>query len=181
MTSKITFYLILPFLMFGCASTSSVVFDYNLDIDFNNYNTYVLCVEDLFVENANYPNRDNEYLRQLIGDALELEMEERAHSTNVLNPQLQVGFKIVIKEEQVSFNNCEHSGELEYWENCKVHNQTYHQETLVTYVSDYTTNKVLWQASIDCSMNKSRKKLKSYVEGIVSQLFDTYPKDITTP
>ena len=168
----------LLFLLFGCASTSTVIFDYNLKIDFDEYTTYVLCVEDLFVENTGHPNIDNETVRQYVGDALEQEMELRGHRTNVLKPELQVGFKIVITEEQVSFNSCEHSDELEYWEDCKVHNQTYQQESLVAYVSDFNSHKILWQASVTCDMNKSNRKVKPYIKDIVSQLFDTYPKQV---
>lgn len=163
-------------LLFNCAATSEVVYDYNLNIDFNQYNTYVLCLEDFKVEHINYPNLDNDYLRNLIGDAVAVEMEEKAHKTNVFEPQLQAGFRIIISEKTVEFKNCEHSKDLEYWENCTIHQETYDEETLIAYVADFKTNKVLWHASTICDLNKSKKKLKPYVDGLVSDLFETYPK-----
>ena len=167
---------LLLLLLFNCAATSEVVYDYNLEVDFNQYDTYVLCLEDFAVEHLEYPNLDNEQIRQLIGDAVAVEMENKAHRTNVFEPQLQAGFRILISEETVEFKNCEHSKYLEYWENCTIHEETYEQETLVVYVADFENNKVLWHASILCELNKSKKKLKPYIEGLVNDLFETYPK-----
>lgn len=176
MKLKVLFYLAFALILQGCASTAEVIFDYNLDIDFDNYDTYVLCVEDLSVENDLYPNHDNTTTREYIANAIESEMQLRGHKTNVLNPQLQVGFRLIIVEEDVSFKSCTFSEELEYWENCKVEHATYLKETLILYASDYNTNKIIWQASIECDMNKSKKKLESYVYETVALLFDTYPK-----
>ncbi|MBL86474.1 MAG: hypothetical protein CMO82_07430 [Winogradskyella sp.] len=163
-------------LLFNCAATSEVVYDYNLDVDFNQYDTYVLCIEDFTVEHLNYPQLDNDLVRQTIGDAVALEMENKAHKTNVLNPQLQAGFRIIISEETVAFENCEHSKHLEYWESCTIHEETYEEETLIVYVADFETNKVLWHASVLCELNKPDKKLTPYINGLVKDLFETYPK-----
>jgi hypothetical protein len=163
----------------GCAVTHSVMYDYDLNADFDAYQTYVLCSDDFMVTNLEHPNIDNEEVRILIGDAIATAMEDRGHSTNVFEPQLQAGFRIAIKEETSKFNNCEHSDELEYWQSCEIHEETYDQETLIVYVADFTSNKVLWQASIPCQLNKPDKKLSLYISELVSQLFDTYPKKIS--
>ena len=163
-------------LLFNCAATSEVIFDYNLDVDFNQYDTYALCIDDFFVENPNYPQVDNEKIRQLIGDAVGIEMESKAHRTNISEPQLQAGFRLLISEETIQFTNCEYSTDLEYWENCKLNEETYEQETLIVYVADFNTNKVLWHASISCDLNKPKKKLQPYINGLVKDLFATYPK-----
>jgi hypothetical protein len=167
---------LLLLLLFNCAATSEVVYDYNLDTDFNQYDTYVLCLEDFEVEHLNYPNLDNERVRQKIGDAVALQMENTGHRTNVFEPQLQAGFRIIISEEKTEFKNCEHSKYLEYWESCTIHEEVYEEETLIVYVADFNTNKVLWHASIVCDLNKSKKNLTPYIQGLVSDLFQTYPK-----
>jgi len=167
-------------LLFNCASTSEVVYDYNLETDFNQYNTYVLCVDDFFVEYSNYPNLDNEDIRRHIGDAVDTEMTVTGHKTNVFDPQLQAGFRLLISEKTAEFKNCEHSADLEYWESCTIHQETYKAETLVAYVADFKTSKVLWHASILCDLNKSDKKLKPYINGLVKDIFATYPKTETT-
>lgn len=164
----------------SCASTQEVMFDYNLDVDFNQFSTFVLCVDDLFVEYTNQPNYDNKTVRNYLADAVEYEMKKRHHKTNVLNPELQVGFTITLTENTVSFSDCEEGNALGYWKECKVEERTYLEETLITYVSDYNTNEIIWQASIQCSLNKPRNVLKEHIEELVRQLFDTYPKTAKT-
>ena len=163
-------------LLLNCAATSEVVYDYNLEVDINQYDTYVLSIEDFTVEHLNHTKIANDVVRQIIGDAVAVEMENKSHKTNVWEPQLQAGFRIVISEETVEFENCEHSKHLEYWESCTIHEETYEEETLIVYVADFATNKVLWHASIVCELEKSEKKLKPYINGLVKDLFDTYPK-----
>ncbi len=172
-------YVVILLLFAGCASTTEVIYDYNMDTDFSAYDTYVLCVDDFSIEHSNHPNIDNETTRRLIADAVAFEMENRNHKTNVFDPQLQAGFKIIISEETVKFNNCEHSSELEYWESCTIHEETYEQETLITYVADFKTNKVLWHATIPCNLNKPKNKLQPYISELVAELFNTYPKPIS--
>ena len=173
-SNKIIF--LLAFLVINCAVTNSVLYDYDLDADFDSFSTYVLCNDDLMVENIDHPNKDNEEIRALIGDAVALAMEDRGHRTNVFEPELQAGFRIAIREETSKFNNCEHSDELQYWESCEIHDETYEQETLIVYVADFKTNQVLWQASIACRLNRSDKQLTTYIQGLVDELFETYPK-----
>jgi len=165
-------------LLFQCASINSVMYDYDLEADFDAYSTYVLCSDDFMVFNLDHPKVDNEEVRILIGDAIAEAMEARGHRTNVFEPELQAGFRIAISEETNKFNNCEHSDELEYWQSCEIHEETYEQETLIAYVANFKTNAVIWQASIPCQLKKSDDKLKPYIKELVTQLFDTYPKTI---
>ncbi|MCA0131789.1 DUF4136 domain-containing protein [Winogradskyella alexanderae] len=181
MKTRNLFSILTLFLIFACASTSEVVYDYNLEVDFNQFETYVLCMDDFFVEHTNHPQMDNEEIRRLIGDAVAIEIENKGHRTNVLNPELQAGFRLLISEETAEFTDCEHSEELEYWENCTIHTQTFEEETLVVYVADFESKKVLWHASIICDLNQPKKKLKSYVNGLVKELYETYPKTLVAP
>ena len=168
--------LISMLFLFGCASTTSVLSDYDKTIDFNYYDTFVLCIDDLYVENIKYPNLDNNYVRELIGSELIFQMEALGYKTNVINVQLQTGFKIVITEETVQVANCDVQGELGYWDQCTIDDVVYTRETLVVFVSDIDKNQVIWQASIPCDLNRSKNNLKVYVEDLVSQLFEEFPE-----
>ena len=84
-------------LCFNCASTTSVLSEFDESADFDNYKTYVLCIDDLFVDNTKYPKLDNNYVRELIGAEIEEQMESQGYKTNVLRPELQAGFKISIR------------------------------------------------------------------------------------
>ena len=168
-------------LLLNCASTSEVIYDYNLDVDFNQFDTYVLCMDDFFIEHTNHPKLDTELTRQMIGDAVAVEMEKKNHRTNVFEPQLEAAVRILISEETAQFKNCEHSEDLEYWENCTIHQETYEEDTLVVYVGDFNTNKVLWHASVLCDLKKPKNKLRPYIQGLVKDLFATYPKTQVAP
>lgn len=167
---------LLILIIFSCASSEAILSEFDEDVDFDNYSTYVLCIDDLFVENTNYPNYDNNEIRSLIGEAIETQMEKKGHKTNVLDPQLQAGFSLVVQEKETTFTNCEQQSEYEYWQECTIDTVVYTEETLVLYVSDIVKNQVIWQASITCDLNRSKGKLKSYVNQLVESLFNEYPK-----
>lgn len=163
-------------LLLGCASTERVISDFDDTVNFDNYSTFVICLEDLFVENTNYPNYDNNEVRQLIGDAVETHMKLKGHKTNVLNPQLQAGFQIIVEEKEATFTNCELQGEYNYWHECTIDTVVYTEETLVVYVSDFKKNQIVWQASIQCDLNRSKGRLPSYINELVSTVFKEYPR-----
>jgi hypothetical protein len=167
---------ILILTLFGCASTAGVLSEFDESVDFDNYTTFVLCIDDLFVENTNYPNYDNNEVRSMIGDAIETQMESKGHKTNVLNPELQAGFRLVVQEKETTFTNCERESEYGYWKECTIDTVIYTEETLVVYVSDINKNQVIWQASMTCDFNRTRGKLESYVNELVETLFNEYPK-----
>ena len=174
-TTKILILAPLIFL-FSCASSSIVISEFDESADFDNYSTFVLCIDDLFVENTSYPNYDNNEVRELIGQAIEQQMTLKGHKTNVLRPELQAGFQLVIQQKETTFTNCEVQSEYEYWPECTIDTVVYTEETLVLYVSDIERNQVIWQASLICDLNRSKNKLEDYVNQLVEQLFNEYPK-----
>ena len=175
-----TLSIIFLLTLLGCASTEAVLAEFDENADFDSYNTFVICVDDLFVENTNFPNHDNNKVRELIGKALEDEMIKRGHKTNVLNPQLQVGFNLIIEEKEAVFYDCKKQDEYSYWEECTINTTIYTEETLVAYVSDFEKNQIIWQASIKCDLSRYNKKLPEYVNELVETLFNEYPKVATS-
>jgi hypothetical protein len=145
---------VLIFTLFGCASTSAVISEFDESTDFDNYTTLVLCIDDLFVENTNFPNHDNNEVRAMIGDAIEQEMKSKGHKTNALNPELQAGSRLVVQEKEATFTNCEKASEYGYWKECTIDIVVYTKETLVLYVSDMHKNQVIWEASMTCDLNR---------------------------
>lgn len=172
---KLGIFLVL-ILLYGCASTEVVISEFDENVEFDSYSTFVLCVDDLFVENTNYPGYDNNYIRELIGETLEQEMISRGHRTNVLDPELQVGFELIVEEKIAEFYNCEFDSEFNYWEECSIDSVQYTQETLVVYVSDFSKNQVIWQASIKCDLNRGKSKLHRIVNELIEKIFNEYPK-----
>lgn len=164
--------------LFGCASTADIkiLSDYDDTANFNDYKTFVICIDDLFVEYTNYPKYDNNTVRQIIGKEIESQMEGLGYRTNVIKPELQAGFQLLIVEEEATFTNCDLQENYKYWQACTIKNVTYTEETLVVYVSDLQKNQVIWQASANCNLNRPEIGLKNYVMDIVDKLFDKYPK-----
>lgn len=172
-----TLSFILLLTVFGCASTEAVLAEFDESVDFDNYNTFVICLDDMFVENVNYPNYDNNEVRELIGNAVESEMIGKGHKTNVLEPQLQAGFKLLVEEKEATFYDCKEQDEYSYWAECTINTTIYTEETLVVYVSSFEKNQIIWQASIKCDMSRyNKKKLPEYVNELVATLFNEYPK-----
>ena len=166
-------------IVFSCASSEDVIADFDETIDFDTYQTFVLCVDDLFVENTSYPNYDNNYVRDLIGEALEANMINRGYHTNIPNPELQVGFKLIVEEKLGTIYNCDYNEEFRYWEECTLETVQYTSETLVVYVSDIQKDQIIWQASIPCNLNRRKPKLKEYINELANKLFNTYPISAT--
>ena len=170
------FSLFAMFLLLTCATPSHIISEFDEDIDFNYYDTFVLCVDDFYVDNTKYPELDNNYVRELIGLEVEDRMEDLGYKTNVLKVQLQAGFKIAIIEEDVMVRNCEVQQEFGYWTKCTIDTIIYTRETLIVYVSDLSQNQVIWQATIPCQLNKSKAKLQGYIKSLVTELFNEYPE-----
>jgi len=162
----------------GCGSTADlkVLSDYDETASFNDYQTFVICIDDLFVENSNYPKYDNNTVRQLIGKEIEEQMEGLGYKTNVIKPELQAGFQLLIVQEETTFTNCDLQEDYNYWQTCTIKNVTYTEETIVVYVSDLQKNQVIWQASVSCNLNRPEIGLKSYIMNLVDVLYNSYPK-----
>ncbi|MCK0109903.1 DUF4136 domain-containing protein [Flavobacteriaceae bacterium S0825] len=171
-----TLSIIFLLTLYGCASTEAVLAEFDESVDFDSYNTFVLCIDDLFVENTNFPNHDNNKVRELIGNAVENEMINRGHKTNVMDPQLQAGFKLLVEEKEATFYDCKEQDEYSYWAECTINTTIYTEETLVVYVSDFEKNQIIWQASMTCDMSRYNKKLPGYINELVETLFNEYPK-----
>jgi hypothetical protein len=170
--------LVLLFLaLFGCASTADVLSEFDESVNFDEYTSFVICLDDLFVENTTYPEYDNNEVREIIGDAIESEMIKKGYKTNVLKPELQAGFELLLEQKEVTFTNCEIANEYNYWKECTINTEVYTEETLIIYVSDFAKNQIIWQASLLCDMNRSKGKITEYVNTLVKKMFNEFPKN----
>ena len=149
---KLLVLLLFSFII-GCASTENIISDYDETVDFNKYSTFVICIDDLFVENTTFPKYDNNKIRSLVSDAVELQMIAFGHKTNVLEPELQAGFKLVVEEKEATFKNCDIEDELHYWHECTINTEIYTTETLIIYVSDFEMNDLIDKIEIQIKSN----------------------------
>ena len=63
-----TLSIIFLLTLLGCASTEAVLAEFDENADFDSYNTFVICVDELLGENTKYPkhvkNRQNSTLNK---------------------------------------------------------------------------------------------------------------------
>ncbi len=163
-------------LLFGCAATIDIISEYDEEVDFNYYETFMLCLDDFQVDSTKYPNLDNTYVRELIAGEVDKNMAALGYRTNVFSPQLQAGFKISITEKETFVKNCELDNEFDYWRTCTINAVIYTKETLILYVSDIEKNQVIWQATIPCELDKSKPALRKHIKTLVDQLFLEFPE-----
>nr|WP_321234241.1 DUF4136 domain-containing protein [uncultured Psychroserpens sp.] len=176
-TYQIPYLLSFVFIL-SCATTSSMIFDYDIDEDFNQHNTFIICEDDLIAKNTRYPQQDNTKIRDLLSEEVTFKLESLGLEVDTNNPDLQAGFRLIITEETSSFRDCSELDEFQYWEKCRLKTITYTTETLILYVSNLKKNQIVWQASIPCEMNKSKSRLKSHINELVNTLYETYPNTI---
>lgn len=172
--TKLLFFLVAILLSYSCGS-SKVIAEANPETDFKAYQTFVICAEDLLVKDTNYPEYDNVETRQQIKKALEKEMITRGYKLNESSPQLQVGFKFVVKDQEVSITNCYDSDEYSYWAGCKIETYNYAEQSLVIYVSDLDKNQIIWQGSIIKGLSISPEKLQRTIDRTISKILNEYP------
>lgn len=163
-------------MLLGCASTESILSEFDESVDFENYSSFIICLDDLYVENTKDLAYDNTNVRQIISDKLIDQMIARDHETDVYEPELQVGFELILEKKEVEFVNCEVKSEYDYWKECTIDTEIYTEETLVIYVSELEKNQIIWQGSMSCDMNRSKTKLDFYINTIVEKIFNEYPK-----
>ncbi|MCK8479883.1 DUF4136 domain-containing protein [Psychroserpens algicola] len=171
-------YLFSFLFIFNCASSSGIRYDYDLNEDFSQHQTFNICEADLITSNTRFPHYDNSNIRDILSEEVTETLEDLGLQLDTEYPDLQAGFKLIVTEEQTNFKDCSENNEFHYWEKCSVKTITYTTETLILYVSNLKTNQIVWQASTDCEMNKPKSKLKSYINELVKKLYDTYPNTI---
>lgn len=172
--TTIFYFILFISLSYSCGS-SKVISGANPEINFRAYKTFVICTQDLEVKNTNYPGYDNPETRMQIKNALEHEMIKRGYTLKESDPDLQVGFRFVIKDQTLAITNCYDENEYSYWAGCKIETYNYTEESLVVYVSDLAKNEVIWQASIVKNITKSSDRLKKTIARTITKIFKEYP------
>lgn len=159
----------------GCATSQSIISEYDETKNFRDYSSFVLCLDDFYVENTQFPQYDNEFIREKIADEIEGHMILKGYKTNVINTELQAGFRLIVREKDITFTECESNDDYEYWDTCTIKTETYTEETLIIYVSEIESKQIIWQASTPCDFNKSKSKIEEEVKKVIEKLFNEYP------
>lgn len=162
-----------------CTCTNVTIYsDYDKRIDFKNYKTYSICVDDLQVTNINQPIYDNTFNRNYIRNAIAHEMNLIGYKEDEFNSDLFVSFRIIIDEKQATVKNCSGTGVYDYWPDCRINTYQYTEGTLVISVSDVAKNQVVWQGSATGFVDIPPDKMEKIIEKIVNQIFQKFPTNM---
>lgn len=172
---KPSLILIIAVLLSSSCGSSKVIAEQDPNADFRSYNTFVICAEDLIVKDTKYPEYDNAAMRMQIKESLENEMKQRGYEREVSNPQLQVGFKFVVDDQEVSITNCFDEDEYSYWAGCKIETYNYAEQSLIIYISDLEKDQIIWQGSIIKGLTMSPEKMKRTINRTIEKIFREYP------
>lgn len=161
-----------------CSCTNVTVYsDFDKRIDFKNYKTYFICVDDMEVTDLDQPIYDNTFNRGYIRNAITAEMNFAGYKMDEFNPDLFVSFRIVINKKQTSVRTCSGIGAYDYWPDCRINTYDYTEGTLVIFVSDVKKNQVVWQGSALGILNIPPQKMKKIIDRTVQQIFKKFPKE----
>ena len=161
--------LVLLCLLAGCASISTT-FDASPEGEFDRYQTF-FCLECLDDFNATLPQYDNEENRELIRQAIKLEMEKKGYFYQQEEPDLLVDFHIMIEEKnEIIHDAYPMSWQLSEFTTFPIN---YQYGTLVIHIVDRNTNLLVWQGTAS-KVLENPKNAGSTIQRAVAQIFAKY-------
>lgn len=176
MKSKHLFYLsVFVVGLFSNCSVSRVVSDYDPQSNFQEFKTFVICEDDLKVQNHDFLEYDTALNRMRIKNALENEMQTRGYIINNEQPELQVGFKLNIEDEIVEIYHCSSDIRTPYWEDCKFEQYEFTEQYILVYVTDLAKDQIIWQGSLAKPLEVSPKRMAGEIQKVVHRVFKEYP------
>ena len=170
--STIAVVTFITFSMLNCGGTR-VISDHDPSVDFKAYKTFVVCADDLVVKNVAHGDFDNPQNRQKIYEASALAMTQKGFTKVEENPELQVGFKMLVEEEDFQVSNCHNGEPINYWEECTIENITFTEHTVIVYLTDLKQDQIVWQAShsqVEVSPGRMSRALPTIVEDLFAEL-----------
>jgi len=89
------------FIFVGCATSSTIITDYDHDVSFNQYKTYYWANE--FARNSNNSKKPlfyNSLIQKRLKNAIQKQMKARGYTLNKQNPDLLVNANVLVKPNQ---------------------------------------------------------------------------------
>ena len=151
--------------LFFCFCTPRVIQYQNDMANFVNYRSFYILNSKSDHLNAAESNEVNNRIKPFIID----EMNRRGYEMDTDNPDLILRFEIIYGSENTTNSNLDRF------------NMTYYPRirnnivgALLIELIDNTTNKLIWQSSIDADNAMKKRKEKDPLRKLVIRLFNTY-------
>lgn len=176
---KNVLFVLVLFVFVGC-STVKVAYDYDKQVDFSKYKTYIISEETMKMANVNQLNRDR------IIAAVEREMSAKGF-TKAGADAADVILDIRIKGEEVQTATATTTGGYGFgygrWgygggmSTTQVNYDNYTEGTLFITLIDKATEKIAWQGTGKKTIdeNASSEKKEKNIDYATQQIFTNYP------
>ena len=165
-------YIFFGFIFFlsGCAMNYYVLSDYEKEIDFSKYQTYlILNTED------GYPVGANPINRQRIERAIDAELQAMGMQQN-LHPDVVVAWNISLREVEISERTYEFNIGLNATETLIHH--SYLEATLAIDFIDVKNRQVIWHGKTRDQVYEGMPNLEEKINAAVNAILRKYKEDV---
>lgn len=169
------FFACLLFLMASCATTSSVITDYDREADFSEYRTFFWSDEFQMqqVEGENEPLFYNTLNKKRLKQAIQREMEARGYTMSSENPDLLVNAQVLVEERTTTQNNLPYRG-FYYWGPPVPQTSTNKEGDIVVDLIDQEQHQLVWQGYATGVLDTRTKNREEEIRDAVTIIFAKY-------
>ena len=157
-------------LLISSSCSRKVIHFTNSEASFQNYSSFT--VVNFKAKEGLSP--EGETIIQLIYDQIRAQMERREYRRSG-DPDLLVRFELISNQrvEVEQYNSSQYSYSP-YYPNRYFRTRTYLESALLIEITDRSTKKLVWQASLDLNKYSRKKNDQEILREAVSELFNTY-------
>ncbi len=169
------FLFICAFMVVGCATTSSVITDYDRDADFSQYRTF-FWTDEFQMRNDDEDEGEREPLfyntlnKKRLKQAIQREMEARGYTLSSENPDLLVNAQVLVEERTTNQNYYPYRGYY-YWGPTTNTNK---EGDIVIDLIDQNQHQLVWQGYATGVLDTQTKNREQEIKDAVTIIFAKY-------
>ncbi|WP_020532360.1 DUF4136 domain-containing protein [Flexithrix dorotheae] len=161
-------------LLLSCSDRYVVNSKYNPEDDFSQYKTFDWSEFQEGVKPGN-PLHDNDYLREIIKESIENEMDEKGFKKSEENPDLFIEYFLNLEDKQAVI-----TAPLDFGvgtdQKYEVIKEELKKAMLIIHIEDRLNQKTLWIGSAESLLEASPKNLDKRVEKVIDEIFKKFPE-----
>ena len=163
------------FLMMSCATTSSVITDYDRDADFSEYRTFFWSDEFQLQqdEGEDEPLFYNTLNKKRLKQAIQREMEARGYTLSSENPDLLVNSQVLVEERTTNQNFYPYRG-FYYWGPPNTQTSTSKEGDIVIDLIDQEQHQLVWQGYASGVLDTRTQNREEEIRDAVTIIFAEY-------
>ena len=181
-TFKTSLIAIFSLAFFSCSSSLNLVTDYDVTVDFNEYNTYMFLPWNK--ENSEYIT---ESAKQKLYQLLENELSSRGLTKVQENGDLAVNLLVLLEEKRAAtaYTRYYSTGPVGYYSSFGYGYQstTYYKKedilegTIIVDAFDHNERNLVWQGIAIQEIVEQEAKRQRQVSGSIKKMFESFPKE----